>query len=128
MFEKPSLLEVFEDQARLAARFPRTDAGELGWLPAIDVRETPHEFVLLAALPGVDSQDIIVDVERDAITLHGRRKERQDEGWLRREMIAGPFCRKFETPSPIRAAEVSATHKDGILEVHLPKEKAQAQA
>ena len=77
MLEKPSLLEIFEDQARLAARFPRTDVGELGWLPAIDVRELDGEFIVYAALPGVEPQDVVVEVEPGALTLQGRRRERQ---------------------------------------------------
>ncbi len=123
MLEKPSLLEMFEDQARLAARFPRTDVGELGWLPAMDVRELDEEFIVYAALPGVEPQDVVVEIDSGALTLQGRRRERQNEGWIKREMIAGPFCRRVELPSPVRADEISMRRRDGVLEIHLPKEK-----
>lgn len=127
MLEKPSLLEVFEDQARLAARFPRTDVGELGWLPAMDVRETDDEIVVYAALPGVEPQDVVVEIESGALTLQGRRRERQNEGWIKREMIAGPFWRRVELSSPVRASDISTRRRDGVLEIHLPKEKGATQ-
>jgi len=124
MLEKPSLLEIFEDQARLAARFPRTDVGELGWLPAIDVRELDGEFIVYAALPGVEPQDVVVEVEPGALTLQGRRRERQGEGWTRRELISGPFFRRVDLGNPVRAADISLRRRDGVLEIHLPKERA----
>jgi HSP20 family protein len=121
MFEKPSVLAAFEDQELLAARYPRCDTGELGWLPAVDVRETADEVVVLAALPGVTSDDVRVDVSCESLTLSGRRREPDGAGWLRRELIAGPFSRRLSLPARVRAGQAQASHKDGILELRLQK-------
>lgn len=122
MHEKPALLE-FLDASALTARFPRSDAGEPGWLPAVDLREDEEELVLLAALPGVAKEDIVIEVEAEAVTLRGRRREPQAGAWLRRELHAGPFARRVALPSAVTAELACAAHRDGILEVRLPKEK-----
>lgn len=123
MFEKPAL-DFFEDMPVLLARYPRTDSGELGWLPAVDIQETPSELIVRAALPGVEKEDIVVEVEAESVTLSGRRRGRDGDGWLRRELISGPFNRSLPLPANVRAAEAAASQKDGILEIRIPKEQA----
>ena len=122
MFEMPTMLEFFEDQPRLAARYPRTDTGELGWLPAVDVRETADEVVVLMALPGVRKDDFFVEAQPQSLVVTGRRDHRSEDGWVRREMIAGPFTRSVELPAAVKAGDARLTHRDGILEVRLPKQ------
>jgi HSP20 family protein len=118
---EPSVLASFEDQCLLAARYPRTDTGELGWLPAVDVRETEDEVVVLAALPGVAKADILIEVGPESLALSGRRREREGSGWVRRELIAGPFARRVTLPARVLASQALTAHKDGILELRLPK-------
>src|SRR4051794_1896196 len=101
MLEQPAVHEYFEDQPRLAARFPRMDAGEMGWVPAVDVRETTDEIVVFAALPGVAKEDMAIRVEGQSFTVSGRRRQRADLGWLRRELIAGPFLRTVTLPAAV---------------------------
>lgn len=122
MLEKPSLLEFFENAPNLQARFPRTDAGEIGWLPEVDVQELPDAVVVRVALPGVDKADIRVEVGTTSLTLSGRRAERQGGGWSRLEILPGPFYRMLSLPAAVQAGQALAAHKDGILEVRLPKE------
>ena len=122
MLEKPSLMELFEDASDLKVRFPRTDAGELGWLPAVDVIDLPDAVIVRAALPGVDKDSIVVEAGAGRLTLSGRRGEAQYSGWTRREIVPGPFLRAIELPAPVDAAQAAASHNDGILEIRLPKE------
>lgn len=122
MLEKPSLLEFFENAPNLAARFPRTDAGELGWLPNVDILDLADAVVVRAALPGVDKSDIRVEVSGDTLTLSGRRAAPEVGGFVRQEILPGPFYRTLTLPAAVQAGQALASHKDGILEIRLPKE------
>jgi HSP20 family protein len=122
MLEKPSLLQFFEDTPNLQARFPRTDAGEIGWLPAVDVQDLPNVVVIRAALPGVEKSDIKVEVGFDSLSLTGRRREQEGGTWVRQELLPGPFSRTLKLPVPVQAGQALASHKDGILEIRIPKE------
>lgn len=117
------------DLVGLALRFAasRPDA-DLSWVPACDIEETDTEFVLRAAMAGVAKEDIQLEVKDATLILSGTRKGEETSGqWLRRELPVGGFYRAFELSSDVDAERVTAEHKNGLLEVHLPKaEKARA--
>lgn len=114
--------DFFSGRPMLATRHPQTDLG-LGWSPAVDVRENDEEFVLYADLPGVEKQDVQLEMKDSTLILSGKRKEVEvsDEGWLRRETPSGAFYRAFALPADVAAAKVSANYKNGVLEIRLPK-------
>lgn len=92
--------------------------------PAVDVEETPDAYVFRADLPGLSSKDVKVTVHNDTLTLRGERKreEKTSEGSLHRvERAYGSFERSFTLGLPVRADQVKASYKDGVLEVHVPK-------
>lgn len=92
--------------------------------PAVDVEETPDAYVFRADLPGMSSKDVKVTVHNDTLTLRGERKreEQKTEGSLHRvERAYGSFERSFTLGLPVRADQVKASYKDGVLEVHVPK-------
>jgi HSP20 family protein len=100
----------------------RSDGGALS--PAVDVEETSDAYVFRADLPGVSSKDVKVTVHNDTITLRGERKreEKKSDGSLHRvERGFGLFERSFTLSLPVRADQVKASYKDGVLEVHVPK-------
>ena len=92
--------------------------------PAVDVEETPDAYVFRADLPGMSSKDVKVTVHNDTLTLSGERKqeEKKAEGSLHRvERSYGSFERSFALGLPVRADQVKASYRDGVLEVHVPK-------
>lgn len=94
------------------------------WSPSVDVAETENEIVLRAELPGMKQQDIDIELTGDTLTIRGERKlenEERKENFVRVERSYGRFQRSFTVGVPIKADSVSATYRDGILEVHLPK-------
>jgi HSP20 family protein len=100
----------------------RSDRGALS--PAVDVEETPDAYVFRADLPGVTSKDVKVTVHGDTLTLRGERKreENKSEGSMHRvERAYGSFERSYTLGLPVRADQVKASYKDGVLEVHVPK-------
>ncbi|MDA8141269.1 MAG: Hsp20/alpha crystallin family protein [Desulfobacteraceae bacterium] len=108
--------------------FPtRTDGGQDGlwsWNPAVDVYENDDAIVLKAELPGVDKDQITVDVEGRILTLKGERKsenEVKEDNYYRRERTYGRFERSFTLPEEVNADAIKAEYKDGVLKVEVPK-------
>ena len=96
-----------------------------GWLPSVDIYETPeHEFVLKAELPELTREDISVTFENNVLTLSGERKSAYDadSGTLHRsERQYGSFSRSFTLPPTVDGNRISASYKDGVLTVRLPQ-------
>lgn len=94
------------------------------WTPPVDIYETPEAVVLRADLPGVDLKDIDVRIENSTLTLRGERrftKEAKEEDYHRIERSYGTFSRSFQLPGAIDQAKIQAKHKEGVLEIMLPK-------
>jgi len=116
---------LFEDSL---ARSKTTDQEMAmgAWTPAVDIYETPEEVVLKADLPGVDQKDIDLRIENSTLTLRGERKfvkETSEEDYHRIERSYGVFSRSFQLPGSIDQSGIKANHKEGVLEVHLPKKE-----
>ena len=94
------------------------------WYPPVDIYEDKDEVVLKAELPGMKKEDIDVRVENNVLTLHGERKqekETKEDGYFRSERSYGAFNRSFTLPTTVDVKKISASYKDGILTVQLPR-------
>jgi HSP20 family protein len=94
------------------------------WSPAVDVAENANEIVLRAEIPGMKQDEIDIELTGDTLTLRGERKfenEERKENFVRVERSYGRFQRSFTLGVPIQNDKVTATYRDGILEIHLPK-------
>jgi|SRR5262245_43616187 len=93
------------------------------WAPTIDVFQRGNELVVRADLPGMNPDDVNVDVSDDAITLSGeRRDEYRDErsGTYRFERSYGSFFRTIPLPEGTITDQAKASFKDGVLEITIP--------
>ena len=98
--------------------------GETGWTPAIDIREVDNGYLLRADLPGVQRDDVEITMDRNVLTIRGKREasETDDDGKvLRNERISGNFHRRLRLPAVIDRDEISAKYENGVLEITLPK-------
>ncbi|MBI5577262.1 MAG: Hsp20/alpha crystallin family protein [Deltaproteobacteria bacterium] len=117
--------QLFEDT------FSRTRGREeaLGkgmWTPAVDIFETEEAVMVKAEIPGLERDQIAVEVKDGILTLHGERKfekEVKEENYHRIERSYGTFHRSFSLPSSVEQDRISAKFKDGVLEVTLPKKE-----
>jgi HSP20 family protein len=91
------------------------------WAPAVDIRETEDEITMHVDLPGLEKQDVQVEVKDNTLVVAGQRKAAKEDGWLRCETPRGAFYRAFSLPAEIQAAKVRAAMVNGVLELHLPK-------
>ena len=90
------------------------------WNPAVDLYEKDDHFVIKAELPGVDKNDIKVDLKDRVLTLSGERsydKEVKEENYYRKER----FQRAFRLPADVDSEKIKAEFKDGVLQVEVPK-------
>lgn len=94
------------------------------WSPAVDIFDTADAIVLRAELPGLDAEDIEIEVDDNVLTLSGERRfeERVEEGrYYRVERAYGRFQRSVTLPQNVKADEISASVDRGVLEVRVPK-------
>jgi len=94
------------------------------WSPRVDIFETDDEFVLHADLPGMKRDEIDVQLHGDTLTLKGERRierEAKEGNVHHTERAYGAFYRTFTLGTPVDADRVTASYKDGVLEVHVPK-------
>jgi len=101
------------------------DDSNLGmWNPAVDLYEKDDHFMIKAELPGVDKNDIKIDLKDRLLTLSGERtydNEVKEENYYRRERSYGKFQRAFTLPTDVDSDKIRADFKDGVLEIEVPK-------
>ena len=125
--------ELDEVQNRLGSffggTFPRFGNGNGGlkladWSPQVDIVEDEKEYLIKADLPEMKKDEINVSVENGVLSVSGERKtekEEKNKKFHRIERSYGRFERTFMVPEDADGAKVKAEFKDGVLQVHLPK-------
>jgi HSP20 family protein len=91
--------------------------------------EREGKLIVTADLPGVKKEDVKVEVDQDAITLQGQRRQEQtsrEQGYYRSERSYGSFYRTISLPEGADPSTASATFRDGVLEIALqaPQKRA----
>lgn len=104
------------------AQFTDVERGE--WIPPVDIQEETDQYIINADLPGVDSKDIEVTMEKGILTLRGTRtiqNGKQKDIFSRRERPTGSFYRRFVLPETADVEHITAQGKNGVLQVVIPK-------
>jgi len=102
------------------------DLGFAGWSPAVDIYETGDSLVIRAEIPGVEKDDVSIEVKDSTLKLRGERKlekEVKEENYHRMECSYGSFQRIFTLPTSVDQDKISANFKNGMLEVSLPRKE-----
>lgn len=95
-----------------------------GFLPVVDIRETPEQLTIVTELPGLDKKDVNITIENQVLTIAGERafeKETKDETCHRIERSYGSFSRSFTLPSNLKVDKVEAKFDKGVLSIAIPK-------
>lgn len=114
---------LFEDFLDRGAG-PEEGLAPAAWSPAVDIYETDDSVVVKAELPGFTRDQVDLEVRDRVLLLRGERKVEKDvkgENYHRMERAYGAFLRSFSLPSGVEEDKISATLKDGVLEIVLPK-------
>lgn len=98
------------------------------WSPHLEMFERDGKLIVTADLPGVRKEDVKVEVDQDAITLQGQRRQEQtsrEQGYYRSERSYGSFYRTIPLPEGTNADSATATFRDGVLEIELDAPRQQ---
>jgi HSP20 family protein len=94
------------------------------WLPAVDVTEMKSEIVVNAEIPGMDAKDIDISLNEGTLIIRGEKKqekEDKEEDYHLIERRYGTFTRSIPLPKEVDSNRASASYKNGVLKVRLPK-------
>ncbi len=92
--------------------------------PALDLFTTQEAVIAKIALPGVKPEDVDVTIADDIVTIHGsyqEEKETTEAGYVHKELSRGSFSRTIAVPTAVKAEAATASFKDGLLTLTLPK-------
>jgi HSP20 family protein len=94
-----------------------------GAYPPLNVFRQGHDLVVIAELPGVDRDDVDIQVHGNRLRIAGRKNVQYDKGVSlhRRERRSGGFDRMIEIPIEIDPGKVKAEYRDGVLALFLPR-------
>ena len=92
-----------------------------GFIPTLDVHESEDEYLVLVDLPGVKSEDVVVELTDQVLTISGSRAPVETGEPRRLERPSGSFVRRLTLPKGVDADKVEAEYKEGVLELRIPK-------
>lgn len=95
-------------------------------LLAVDVRGTDEAYDITTLVPGLDAEDLDIEILNNTVTIRGEFKPcgEEDVKYLVCELPNGRFSRTINLPTAVDAAKVEATIKNGVLSLHIPKAEA----
>lgn len=117
--EIDSLIHSTADQLPTINTLQRT--GRFG---AVSMKESDDKVQVQIELPGVIKKDVSVTVNNGVLTIATERVQpelKDQEQWIRNEIVYGKFERSLHMPYSIDVEHVSATQENGILSIVLPK-------
>ena len=128
--QRPSELALHDEIKQVFDRFfgqEDTDASAVvtaQWVPRVDIKEEGNRFVIYADLPGIDPQDIEVQMDKGILSIKGERKSEsttETERYSRVERRYGSFHRRFALPDSADPDGVAASGSNGVLQIVIPK-------
>ena len=107
--------------SRIASRLLDGDSG--AWLPAIDVERGQDELTVRADLPGVQPDEIKIEVQNGVLMLSGQQERQNDENdraYVRHERRYGSFMRSIPLPEGVDPSQITAKTSNGVVEITIP--------
>ena len=102
----------------------RVEDSNRTWAPLVDIVENGDDLVISAELPGLEQEDVDISIENNTLVLRGERKRKTEfveKDAYRLERTFGAFTRSFTLPKTVDSDRISASYKNGVLELTLPK-------
>lgn len=105
------------------------------WRPPVEIKQNDKEYKIKIQLPGVDKNDIDIEFDNDFMTISAQieeekeQKEEQEknEKYHTCEFRYGKYIRTISFDNPIKSADASASYKNGILSIVIPKQEREHQ-
>ena len=101
------------------------------WRPAVEIKQLENEYKVKVQLPGVNKDDIEVELDNDFMTITAQIEEEKEEKEQKEknskyhtcEFRYGKYKRTISFDQPIRVEDANAEYKNGVLTITLPKQK-----
>ena len=126
-----SLRSVHDMMDRLFSDHFMTPFGRFGlseamqsFSPKVDISETASEIKVRAEVPGINPEDVSIEVTEDTLSISGaseKSHEEKDENYYRMERSSGRFSREFVLPAKVDADNVNAEAQNGVITISLTK-------
>jgi HSP20 family protein len=103
--------------------------GEATFAPRVDVAESDKQFEVTVELPGMNKEDIDINMEGNVLTVSGERRfenKEENKNYRRIESSYGFFTRSIPFPDVINPDKINAKYDQGLLRVTIPKVKEKA--
>ena len=106
---------------------PGSNGGSSRGVMPLDVYATENDVVVLAAVPGMNAEDIEITIEKNTVTLSGtmpnvaESEDTKDASWYLHELPHGTFERTLTLPTQLDSHKAEATFENGMLRLTLPK-------
>jgi HSP20 family protein len=123
-YTTPSIFDEFFNDSYLPRFFESDSKSNASFSPAVNVEETDKEYRIEVAAPGLEKGDMKVSVDDGVLTIKAEKKLENEESknnYIRREFGYTSFSRSFTLPEEIEVEKINAKHKNGVLNVTLPK-------
>ena len=119
-FAKPFLFDnIFDD----FFDNPLTNEFQNNYSPRVDISETDNSFNFNIAVPGLNKNDLSIEIEKNQLKISGERKFNDEKNnYHSIENGYGKFSRSFQLPEDIVEENISASHKNGMLNISIPKD------
>ena len=92
--------------------------------PFIDIAETDKEVIATAEMPGLEKEDIKINLTEDKLEISAETKheeEKKEKGYIYKERRSGSYYRAISLPSSIDPNNTKASYNNGVLEIKMPK-------
>lgn len=103
--------------------FPMTGAAQQSLTPPVDIYETDTEVVVVADMPGVSKDQILMNVMNNQLTISGYFQTEWEGAKLVREFPNCNYYRAFRLSNVIDVENIQAKITDGVLTINLPKKQ-----
>lgn len=95
-------------------------------LPAVNIKETPENFLVEMAAPGMEKKDFKIELDGSALTISSEKQneseEKDGENYNRKEFSFQSFYRTFHLPKDVvNADKIKAKYENGLLRLEIPK-------
>ena len=114
-------------ESQLASGWLGSSTAGAGGFPPINLFQKGDDFVAVVELPGVEKNDLQIEIRENTIRIAGKKMIKYEDGASlhRRERIAGSFDRSFTLPIEINADGIVAEYRDGVLALFAPRAESQ---
>jgi HSP20 family protein len=117
---------LFEDVFSQSGDYDSETMG--AWRPPVDIIDTDAGIIIFVEIPGVDKEAVDIEVKENVLSISGERSVDDTVGngsYMRSERVFGRFARSFALPAMIPTDKITASFKNGVLKITIPKPEAE---